>query len=139
MTQLKYFYKIVDDKVVRGSGTKIPEGMIEYQKGNEPQELVDMLNKEAEAKRLVEEAKQIKADKIKAINEIVVEVNGKQFQADDGSRANMQEAITAAGILEVDKTNWKLADNTIVEVTLDELKEALAKGIQAKGKIILGE
>ncbi len=34
---------------------------------------------------------------------------------------------------------WKLADNSIVIVSLDELKEALAKSIQAKGAIILGE
>ena len=47
---MKYFYKIQDGKLIRGSGTKIPDGMTEYTKGSEPEEMIDILNAEAVAK-----------------------------------------------------------------------------------------
>ncbi len=40
---MKYFYKIEDEKLFKGSGFKIPQGMIEYIEGKEPQELKDFL------------------------------------------------------------------------------------------------
>jgi uncharacterized protein YehS (DUF1456 family) len=43
---MKYFYKIEDNKLKLGSGYTIPSGFIEYTKGQEPQELLDILNKE---------------------------------------------------------------------------------------------
>ena len=43
---MKYFYRIVDGKLQRGSGFKIPTGFLEYTKGQEPQEMSDALTKE---------------------------------------------------------------------------------------------
>ena len=40
---MKYFYKIENNKLMRGSGFKIPLGMTEYTKGNEPKELLGVL------------------------------------------------------------------------------------------------
>lgn len=81
-----------------------------------------------------------KAIKTENINNITVTTtNGNTFDGDDISRANMNEAIQAASVLGITSHNWKLANNTIVNVTLDELKEALALAIQAKGAIILGQ
>jgi len=84
-------------------------------------------------------AEQAKADKIKAIATLKVTTKaGNEFDANNEARANINEALKASSILGLDKTNWKLANNEIVEVTVAELEEALALGIQAKGAVILG-
>jgi len=91
-------------------------------------------NKEAEILAI-----ESKANKIKAIEILTVTTEaGNVFDANDASRANMNEAITTAITLELTESDWKLADNTIVTVSVDEIREALALGIQAKGAIILG-
>jgi len=52
-----YFYKIDNGKLIRGSGTKIPNGMTEYIKGSAPKEFLEIYNKEIEEKKALEEAK----------------------------------------------------------------------------------
>ena len=52
---MKYFYKIENGKLIRGSGFKVPDGFIEYEKSNEPQEFLDLFNQE-----LLEKVKQSK-------------------------------------------------------------------------------
>lgn len=47
----KTFYKIVDNKAQVGSGTFVPEDFIEYEIGNEPLELVEVLERETEELR----------------------------------------------------------------------------------------
>jgi len=42
MKELKYFYKIEDNKIKTGSGFKIPDGFIEYDKPNPPKEILDL-------------------------------------------------------------------------------------------------
>ena len=37
---MKYFYKIESEQLYDGSGTKAPSGYIEYEKGQEPDELI---------------------------------------------------------------------------------------------------
>ena len=82
-------------------------------------------------KRLAKEAKAL------ALDIIVVEVNGKVFDGDEKSRVNMLSALQAAQVTGMESAHWKLADNTVAEVTVDELKEALTKSIQAVGNIIV--
>lgn len=48
---MKAFYKVVDNKAQVGSGTFVPEYFIEYEIGNEPTDLVEALEKEAEELR----------------------------------------------------------------------------------------
>jgi len=48
---MKYFYKIENGKLQIGSGITTPNGLIEYIKGNEPQELLDALLQQELAKR----------------------------------------------------------------------------------------
>ncbi len=61
---------------------------------------------------------------VKAVR--VTTTTGKTFDGDEKSQDRMMRAIQIASITDETTTNWKLADNTIVEVTLDELREALA-------------
>ena len=85
------------------------------------------------------EAKELKAAKKVLLAELtVVTESGNTFDADDQSRANMNEAITAAEVLGLTESEWKLADNSVVTVSVDEIKEALTLGIVAKGEIVLG-
>jgi hypothetical protein len=42
----------------------------------------------------------------------------------------------SSSVINITETSWKLADNSIVIITIDELKESLS--IQAIGKIITG-
>jgi len=98
-----------------------------------PQELIE----KEKAKRL-EELK--KERRLKALNSITVTTsNGNTFDGNEASRNNMLCAINASEIFNKTTTEWKLADNTIVTITLDELKEALALSIQKVGEIILDE
>lgn len=82
-------------------------------------------------------ALEAKAAKDAALNAITVTtVSGKAFDGNETARTNMLSAITAASFLGQTSANWKLADNTVALVTLDEVKEALALSIQRVGEIV---
>jgi hypothetical protein len=56
---------------------------------------------------------------------------GNVFDATLEARQNLADAILASSFLGLVKTVWRLADNTELLVTLDELKEAHALALQA--------
>lgn len=73
----------------------------------------------------------------KALNSIVVvTTKGNSFDGNESARNSMLAAIQASDTTKTTTTLWKLSDNSIVEVTLDEVKEALAMSIQKVGTII---
>ena len=80
-----------------------------------------------------------RARKEKAIREITVDVNSKVFDGDEISQSRMLRAIQIAAVTGETATQWKLANNSIVDVTLDELKEALMLAGKEMSKIWLGE
>ena len=89
-----------------------------------------------EALRLEVEAK---ASKELALTQIIVTTtSGKVFDGRDKDRARMNEALAASTLLGLTETQWKMADNSVQTITVDELKEALALSIQAVGAIIVG-
>ena len=61
--------------------------------------------------------------------------NGKIFDGDEEAQMRMLKAITASDILGLTETQWKLADNNISTVTLDELKEAFGLAVQEQSTI----
>jgi len=67
----------------------------------------------------------------------VTTTTGKVFDGDEQSQDRMLRAINIAAVTGQSVTDWKLADNTIVEVTLDELKEALSLAGQEMSRIWL--
>ena len=98
-------------------------------------EVARMTQEAGEAQAIAE----AKAAKLQALEELTVTTtNGNEFDANADSITNMLAAVEASAILGTTENSWKLADNSIVTISLDELKEALAKSIQAKGTIILG-
>ena len=86
--------------------------------------------------QLAEEAKQAKQLVLDSI--VVTTASGKVFDGRDKDQVRMLSAIQASTLLGLTTATWKLADDSIVEITLDELKEAQALAIQAMGAIILG-
>jgi len=91
-----------------------------------------------EVNRVLEsQAKQAKQEALD--NLTVTTGNGNTFDADGIGRQDMLSAIEASGTLGLTENNWKLADNTWKLIQLDELKEASALAIQAKGAILAGE
>ena len=64
-----------------------------------------------------------KMDRSTKVSNIVVEVDGMKFDGDETSQDRMARSLL---ILKDDETaQWVLADNTIAEVTKDQLSRAL--------------
>lgn len=76
-----------------------------------------------------QELAQAKAERADAVSKIIVEVDGMTFDGDETAQTRMGRTIAAAVALGVDltteKRTWVLADNTIAEVTIAQLAEAL--------------
>jgi len=79
-----------------------------------------------------------KKDAIEAMT--VTTSTGKTFYADPQSRLDISDAILAGTSAGIESTMWKLAvpfdGEKIVEVTLDELKEAQMMALREKAKIV---
>ena len=80
---------------------------------------------------------ELKSAKKIALDNIVVDVDGKLFDGNETARLNIMSAIQASELVELNETGWKLADNTAVLVNLNELKMALALSIQEVGRIVM--
>ena len=66
--------------------------------------------------------KTIKEEKVLKIEKIIVTTStGKSFDGDEQSQSRMARVLAT----DSDNVKWKLADNTIVEITREELQEAL--------------
>lgn len=75
-----------------------------------------------------------KADLLATIT--VTTQSGKTFDGNETARTDILSALTTGELIGETQTNWKLADNSVALVTKDELLEALALAIQAKGRIV---
>lgn len=79
---------------------------------------------------------QAKAERAEAVLRIIVEVDGMAFDGDEESQTRMGRTIAAAVALGVDlateKRVWVLADNTVAEVTIAQLAEALRLACDAQ-------
>ena len=79
------------------------------------------------AEKKLEEAK---SERATAVSQILVEVDGMKFDGDEESQQRLSRTITAAtatGASMEDKTTWVLADNTIAQVSIAQLAQALRK------------
>lgn len=77
----------------------------------------------------------LKADRRIAVDAIKVTVStGKVFDGNDAAQMNMLLALQVASIANLTATEWTLADNSRVTITLDELKEAIVLSGLAKSE-----
>ena len=77
------------------------------------------------AQKKLEEAK---SERASAVSQILVEVDGMVFQGDETSQERLSRTITAAtatGASMEDKTTWVLADNTVAQVSIEQLARVL--------------
>lgn len=89
------------------------------------------------AKALVEIKKQ---ERDYAIDNVIVTTTaGNKFNGEDKSQGRMTSALLAAAVLGKTEEEWKMADDTIKLISIDELKEALALSILEVGRLIKGE
>ena len=70
-----------------------------------------------------------------AVAAIKVTVNGKVFDGDEVAQGRISRAVAAAESAGVSAYQWKLADNSVAAVSLDELKQALALAFQAQSEL----
>ena len=84
-----------------------------------------------------QQAKQVKTEALATLT--VVTSLGNEFDGNETARNNMLSAIQASTFTGTTTTNWRMADNAVVSVSLDELKEALTLSIQAVGVIVTGD
>ena len=82
--------------------------------------------------RLREEAKQARQQ---AVDTITVTVNGKVFDGDETSQTRMSRAIIGMQAANVGTITWTLADNTVTEVTLAEITEAMILAGQRQAEL----
>ena len=80
---------------------------------------------------------ELKSAKKIALDNIVVDVDGKLFDGNETARLNIMSAIQASELFRLNETGWKLADNTAVLVNLAELKMALALSMEEVGRIVM--
>ena len=67
-----------------------------------------------------------KSDKLAQIDKLTVTTtSNKVFDGDEVSQGRMSRAIVALQAAGIQTTQWKLTDNTVATVTLQELSEAL--------------
>ncbi len=66
---------------------------------------------------------------------LVTTQSGKVFDADEISQGRIARAILTAQITGKTETRWGMGDNTTQTVTLDEMQEALALGMNAQGEL----
>lgn len=119
----KSFYRCADSNAV----TYLEETQATYEKWVAP---FVRQYKQAEASARPEaELAKAKAERAEAVSKITVEVDGKIFDGDETAQTRMGRTIAAAVALGVDltveKRTWVLADNSVAEVTIAQLAEAL--------------
>lgn len=83
---------------------------------------------EPTAEELAEqELQKKKADRAEAVSKITVTVDGMEFDGDEKAQERMSRTVsiaTANGMPMTTETTWVLADNTIAQVTLQQLAKA---------------
>ncbi|MGU5821795.1 DUF4376 domain-containing protein [Aeromonas caviae] len=75
-----------------------------------------------------------KTEREERVRATVVEVDGRHFDGDEISTRRMADMIAGADSLD-DSTEWTLADNSVVVVTVRQLKAAMRLATEARTAI----
>lgn len=75
-----------------------------------------------------------KGERAELVNLIVVEVNGNTYQGNEDAQSRLARAVASADDFE-SVVPWTMSDNSVVEVTYADLKEALRKSHQEQTAI----
>ena len=101
-------------------------------------EQIEQEKLEQELLQAKQQSEQIKTEALAKLT--VTTQSGKVFYADTESRVDLNDAIRKAEKDNILSTTWKLAEEfegeRIVVVTLEEIREAAALALLAKGSIV---
>lgn len=78
---------------------------------------------------------QLKQERQAAVDAITVTVNGKVFDGDEISQGRMARALRVADITGQTSCTWVMHDNSAVDVTREDLAQALSLAMEAQGAI----
>ena len=103
--------------------------------------LVDIADTDTASRQGLVDSIKANKDKKSTLDKLTVTIgNGKVFYADAASRADIADAINIGIDTGATTTTWKLAEpiggSKLVTVTMQELKEARALALQAKGAVV---
>jgi len=86
----------------------------------------------------VEQKLDLKANKESSLNSIKVTTEaGNTFDGDEKSQDRMSKILLRSTLTDIAEIDWKLANNNIVTIKIEELKEALSLAIKEMSNIIL--
>ena len=131
---MKYFYKIENGKLIKGSGIKVPTGFTEYSKDNLPSDFMQLQNEELLAKTKQDKIKALKKTRNILVNDSVVklksgeELNGNE-KAQDRLSAILQTSIMAIDFID--------AYNNTVTLDRSKLSEALDLAVNKQSEIYI--
>lgn len=100
------------------------DGFTPYYDGNEWKNIPNPSTEEL----AIQSLNDAKTERKNAVDEITVEVDGMVFDGDEISQQRMARAVVmfnSNNLTDDTKTVWVLADNTIAEVTVEQLSKAL--------------
>ena len=92
-----------------------------------------VLNPDYDKKIEAQALAQAKAERADAVSKIIVEVDGMQFDGDEESQQRVARSIIA--LEEGETMPWVLYDNTIAEVTKEQLKQVLRLAGQKQSEL----
>jgi len=132
----KYRYSIVEETITDESG----ESRVQYTYNEVA--FSDDVDVAARDSIVAKKAKEFAAKKKEEVlgRLTVITASGKTFYADAGSRTDIGDAIQVSVDTGTTSTLWKLAaeynGSRVVEVTVDELREAQKLALETKGQIV---
>ena len=118
-------------------GKKTVKDQIEERNGQYYQTyvIVDMTEEEL-TEAQAEKLQQAKDERAEAVSQITVEVDGMVFDGDETAQDRMSRVASIADANELDTIlPWVLADNTVANVTVAQIKEALRKALYAQAAL----
>jgi len=122
--ELKYFYKIENDRLIKGSGFKIPENCIEYNKKNPPVEFIELQNKINKIKEFENKFKELKKNRDLKVGSIVVELStGEKLNGDELSQTRLSRALN--GLIDDEEISWIDSKNETIKLNKDKIIKAL--------------
>lgn len=96
----------------------LPEGAVLERPAKTPEELAR------------EELAKAKAERAEAVQNIAVEVDGMIFDGNEDAQRRISVAITTADITGQQSVDWVLKNNTVANVTREQLEKVLALSMQ---------
>lgn len=106
---------------------KTPEGIRRFQ--------IKAIPEPTEEEIKAQELAKLKATRATEVSNLTVSVDGMSFDADESAQQRITRVITIAETAELESIDWVLADDTVANVTIDQLKQVLKQAVLAQAEL----